>query len=43
MNNVSKKFVKNFLLKYKKKSLLYEQDTLTDCEAAKILENSLDQ
>ena len=41
MNNVSKKICKNFLLKFiKKKSLLYEQDTLTDCEAAKILENS---
>lgn len=41
MNDVSKKRCKNFLLKFiKKKSLLYEQDTLTDCEAAKILENS---
>jgi UDP-N-acetyl-D-glucosamine dehydrogenase len=41
INKKSKRMCKNFLLKllqYKK--LLYEHDTITDCEAAKILENS---
>ena len=37
----SKSICKNFLLKVlKNKTLLYEHDTITDCEAAKILENS---
>ncbi len=41
MNDKSKKKCRDFLLKFiNGENLLYEQETLTDCETAKILENS---